>query len=120
MTNDIYWMLETEIKAGEIEQLKTLMAEMVSTTEADEPGTVNYEWFVSADESTCHIYERYADSAALMRHLGNFGEKFAKRFMSILQPSRMMVYGEPTDEVIAALSGLNAEFMAPLGGFNRQ
>lgn len=119
MTNDIYWVLEAEIKAGEVEHLRSLITEMVGATKTDEPGTLNYEWFISADESTCHIYERYANSAAVMRHLGNFGEKFAKRFMSILQPSRMMVYGEPTDEVIAALGRLNAEFMAPLGGFSR-
>ncbi len=108
-----------DIKTSDLDQLKTLLEEMVSATQADEPDTLNYEWFISADGSTCHIYERYAGSAAVMTHLGNFGEKFAERFMAILQPSRMMVYGSPNDEVITALSGLGAVFMAPLGGFDR-
>ena len=33
---------------------------------------------------TCTVLERYADSAAAMVHMGNFGEKFAPRFLALL------------------------------------
>ena len=63
------------------------------------PGTLNYEWFIDADGKNGQIYERYADSAATMTHLGAFGEKFAERFMAVLEPTRLLVYGDPSDEV---------------------
>jgi quinol monooxygenase YgiN len=47
------------------------MNDMVESTKA-EPGALNYEWFISEDGTSCHIYERYADSAAAMVHMGHF------------------------------------------------
>jgi quinol monooxygenase YgiN len=119
MNDNIYWMLELAIRGDSQEPLKALLDEMVAATQADEPGTLNYEWFISADGKQCHIYERYADSAALMTHLGNFGSKFAKRFMSLLQPTRFVVYGNTDDQVKSGLAGLGPVYMAPLGGFTR-
>lgn len=115
----VYWMLEVKIKDGEVDALKALLADMVKATQNDEPGTLNYEWWINGDETSCHIYERYADSSAVMVHLGNFGAKFAGRFMAILEPTRLMVYGDVSDEVRKALDGLGAIYMSALGGFGR-
>ena len=119
MSDVISWVLELDVKDGKVEAFEALMQEMVAATKADEPGALAYEWFVSDDKTTCHIYERYADSAAVMTHLGNFGSKFAERFLDALQPTRLMVYGQPSNEVRAALAGLNPVFMAEIGGFAR-
>ena len=119
MSDNVYWVLELGIKPGELDNFKELMKEMVQATQATEPNTLNYEWTISEDSKSCHIYERYADSAALMTHLAACGEKFAERFMAALEPTRVVVYGNPTDEVKEALSGFGAVFMAPIGGFVR-
>jgi hypothetical protein len=95
------------------------MEEMVEATQADELNAMNYEWFITEDDKSCHIYERYSDSAAVMTHLGNFGAKFAGRFMAALKPTRIMVYGDASDEVKAALSGLGAVHLTFIGGFTR-
>ena len=95
------------------------MAEMVDTTQTNEPGAINYEWTIAEDNATIHIYERYADSEATMVHLGAFGEKFAERFMSQVDPTRFDVYGNPNDQVKEALSGLGPVYMTPIGGFVR-
>lgn len=50
MTNNIYWLLELAIKDGHVHDFKALMSEMSAATENDEPGTLNYEWWVSADD----------------------------------------------------------------------
>ena len=76
----------------------------------------NYEWFVTKDNRSCHIFERYVDSAAVMTHLGTFGQKFAQRFMTVLQKTRYTVYGNPSDEVIKALAAFGPVFMTPIGG----
>ena len=64
-----FWVVELAIKPGELSSFRALMNEMVATIKADEPGTLNYEPFVSQDERTCHIFERYADAGAVRTHL---------------------------------------------------
>jgi quinol monooxygenase YgiN len=119
MRDNIYWLLEVAIKPGELNNFKALMKEMVENTQANEPNALNYEWTITEDSQSCHLYERYADSAATMTHLGAFGEKFADRFMAAVEPTRFVVYGNPNNEVKEALSGFGAVFMAPFGGFAR-
>lgn len=119
MNENIHWLLEMKIKPGRTDATKALMEEMIAATREDEPGALNYEWYVDETEGSCHVYERYADSAAVMTHLGNFGEKFAERFLAVLEPTRLAVYGDPSDEVAEALSGFGAAFHPPTAGFAR-
>ncbi len=119
MSETVRWVLEVAINQGELDNFKALMNEMVAATQANEPNTTNYEWFISDDGQTCHLYERYADSAATMTHLASFGENFADRFLAAVAPTRFVVYGNPSAEVREALAGLGAVHMAQIGGFAR-
>lgn len=119
MTTDISWMLELNVQPGREKEFRSLMEEMVRATRANEAGTLNYEWSTSADGRVCHIFERYIDSAAVLKHLATFGEKFAGRFLEILQPVRFIVYGSPSQEVKDALAGFNPVYTQPVGGFSR-
>ncbi len=84
-----------------------------------EPNTLAYEWFLGADNTSCHLYERYADSAAAMIHLGTLGEKFADQFTPMVDIKQFTVYGAPNDEVKGVLTGFGATFMGQLNGFAR-
>ncbi len=119
MNSNVHWLLELNIQPGRENDFQALMAEMVSATQENEPGTLNYEWSTSADGKVCHIYERYADSAAVMTHIGTFGKRFASRFLEILKPTRFVVYGSPSSEVKDALAGFKPVYMQPVGGFSR-
>lgn len=119
MSDSVSWLLELAIKDGQLDNFKSLMKEMVDATQSNEPGTLNYEWFIDADGKNGQIYERYADSAATMTHLGAFGEKFAERFMAVLEPTRLLVYGDPSDEVKTALVPFGPVYMEQIGGFIR-
>ncbi|HMN28186.1 MAG TPA: antibiotic biosynthesis monooxygenase [Caldilineaceae bacterium] len=119
MNNSIFWVLEVTIQPGELDKFKALMNEMVDSTWANEPMALNYEWFVSADHTSCHLYERYADSAAVLVHLTRFGQQFAARFLAVAKPTRLVVYGHPSAEATRALSELGALFVTALGGFTR-
>jgi quinol monooxygenase YgiN len=119
MDGDVYMMLELEVETGRENEFQVLMKEMVTAAEANETGTLNYEWSTSADGKLCHIYERYVDSAALMTHLGTFNERFAGRFLEILKPVRVVVYGSPSQAVKDALAGLNPIYMQAVSGFSR-
>lgn len=119
MSEEVYWMLELEVSPERDAEFKALRAEMVKKTREGEPGTLNYEWHTSPDGRTCHIYERYADSGAVLKHLESFGANFAERFLAILKPTRFVVYGAPDRAAQEALAGLSPTYMHPADGFSR-
>ena len=118
MSYHVYWSLDLAINEGQLDAFKALMGEMVEGT-LQEEGALAYEWAISEDGKAVHIYERYVDSAATMIHLQTFGEKFAERFLACVDPTRFMVYGDPSAEVRAAMAGLGAAHMAQFNGFTR-
>ena len=119
MSNNVSWLLEFTIQDGQLDNFKSLIKEMIDATQSNEPGALNYEYFLEAGGKAGQVYERYADSAATMIHLGTFGEKFAERFMAVLQPTGFHVYGNPNDEVRAALEPFGPVYMEEAGGFTR-
>ncbi len=119
MSDHVYWILEVTVKPGEADNFTAVMNDMVEATQANEPDTLNYEWTLSADGATCHIYERYADSAAVMTHLASFGANFADRILAAVEPTRFTVYGDPSTDVREALGAFGPAYMTPCAGFSR-
>lgn len=119
MGTEVFWVLELNIINGKEDQLDSLISDMSAATKLNEPNTLYYEWFVDEAKKTCTIYERYTDSDALLIHMGNFGENFAGRFMSIFEISNFTVFGAPSDDAIAALDTLRAKYMHFAGGFHK-
>ena len=118
MSDTVSWNLQMSVREGQLDNARALMEEMVAATR-DETGTHGYEWFLSADGGACHINERYADSEAVLVHLGNFGSNFAERFLACFEPTSLSVYGDPSAEARAALDGFGANYLGSLGGFIR-
>ena len=50
MSEEVSWSLELTIKPGQIDVGRTLIPEMVDSTQ-NEPGALMYEWSISDDES---------------------------------------------------------------------
>ncbi len=119
MNGNVAWRLDLNVREGQGDTFRALMAEMVAATEANEPGTIAYEWNLSPDGKVCHLYERYTDSAAAMIHIGTFGARYAERFMAVLEPTGCSVYGSPNAEIKAALAGLGPTYLEPAAGFSR-
>jgi quinol monooxygenase YgiN len=94
------------------------MDEMVSGT-SGEPQTLAYEWYISDDQGTVHIYEKYADSEAMIAHTGGFLAKWAERFMGCVDVTRFVVYGDPSAAAREILDGFGATYLGPWGGFSR-
>ncbi len=116
---EVYWFLELTINEGKKEDFMAMMKDMVMATKKNEPGTLNYEWNMSGDGKTCYLYERYADSAAAMSHIQNFGANFAERWGANTTVVKFTLCGAPNDEVVQALSGAGAKVQKPIGGFAR-
>ena len=118
MSRTVSWNLQLSVREGRLDAARTLMEEMVASTR-EESGALGYEWFLSDDGKACHVNERYADSGAVLVHAGNFGSKFAERFLTCFEPTGLSVYGDPSAEAKSALDGLGAAYFGPLGGFIR-
>lgn len=112
-------MFELTIKDGAEADLRALAAEMSAATERNEPGTLDYEWYVSDDGRHLYLWERYADADAAMLHTATFGERYAKRFFDVLTPTRMVLLGAVDDRLRAAMAQLSPIVVSRADGFSR-
>ena len=119
MNENVYWVLELAVQPGRLNDFRSLMQDMVAAARDNEPRTLNYEWNISDDGTVCHIYVRYENPAAVMLHMAAFGTKFTRRFMELVQITRLVVYGAPSAEVKAALAPYGAVYLAHFGGFRK-
>lgn len=118
MNDNIAFLLEIEFIPGREDDARALIDEM-NQSASEEPGTLNYEWNLSEDGKTMHLYERYADIAATMVHLQTLNDTFAARYMEVLKTTRWTIYGNMPDEMKAALAPFNPVYMKPIGGITR-
>ena len=118
MKDHVSWVIELAVKPGRLDSFKQLMDEMVTGT-SEEPETLNYEWYISGDDGTVHIFEKYANSEAMIVHVNGFMEKWAARFMECVDPTRFIVYGDPSPAARELLAPFRGTYLAPWGGFAR-
>src|SRR6187402_799972 len=116
MSYIIYWVLVVKIRPGEEEAFRELSSELIESTR-HEPGTLAYEWTLTHDGGTSHIYERYVNSAAIQTHVERNGAAVGRLF-ELCTPVSFHIYGSPEDEVKAALEDLQPVYLMPLGGFS--
>jgi quinol monooxygenase YgiN len=117
VSTEISWVFEAVIKPDALDEYDALAREISADNQSAEPGQQIYEWFV--DGQDVHIYERYQDSAAALAHVQRFVENFASRILSLCSPTRMSVYGEPSDELKVALTDFSPRYLKPLAGYAR-
>ncbi len=118
MEGHVSWVVEVAVKDGALDAFTELMEEMVAGT-GTEPQTLAYEWYISGDGRTVHIYEKYADSEAMVAHVSGFVEKWAARFMACVDVTRFVVYGDPSAAARELLAGFGPVYLGPWGGFSR-
>ncbi len=112
-------LAEVSIHDGQLDHLKAVVKEMIADIQRDEPGTLNYEWFIADDGKSCHVYERYVDADACMVHLGIFGQKYAAQIMSHGSITKMTFYGDPGDAVRGAYAAFPIQYIGRFAGVAR-
>ena len=118
MSDAVSWAVDVSIKPGQLDNFKALTEELVQWA-GSEPTTLAYEWFLNEDNTSCHIYERYASSAAALAHVKIFIERYAERFMGTLDMTGMTVFGSAEAELKGIMGGFGANFMDQFNGFAR-
>ncbi|MGI4848909.1 MAG: putative quinol monooxygenase [Janthinobacterium lividum] len=118
MASELFWVFTLQVNPGKYQEFKTLVSAIVAAT-SREPATLAYQYSVNADQSVVHIYERYQNSDAFVRHVEQTFGGFAERFLSLVVVSSLVVYGAPTAEARKALDTFNATYMTLFDGFSR-
>jgi len=120
MSDNIIILAENDIKPGQLDTLKALLSEINDSIAREEPGTHNYEWFISDDGKSAHVYERYADSEACVAHLMNLGaNKYAERLFNCLGVTKIAIYGNPSDAIRGIFANYPTVYLSPLTGYAR-
>ncbi|MDN3688555.1 putative quinol monooxygenase [Cyclobacterium jeungdonense] len=93
-----------QIHNGKLEAFKKLAKECLSVVKTKDKDTLQYDWYFDKEQTECVLRETYPDSNALLAHLGNLGDLFGK-ILSLGEFSAE-VYGQPSEELLNATSGL--------------
>lgn len=115
MKNHVTWTVQGQIKEGKYDEFLLVMAQLVALAKS-EAGTLMYEWTVSEDKRSVHIYERYQDEDAAKVHLAGW-DKSGPLFLSVVDMDKITVFSQLSKEFAQAFAGLSTVFMKPVGGF---
>ena len=93
-----------QIKDGRLEEFKSLASRCMESVRTKDTGTLQYDWFMSSDETECVVQERYRDSAAILEHATNLGELLPA--IADTSDFSIEIYGSPTTELIEAIAAM--------------
>ena len=119
MNNEIRYRVEFTIEGSKIEEYKKLAQDMVRLVEANEPDTINYEFYLNKAETSCVVNETYANSEAALAHRKGAIQTILPKILNISKITRFDVYGEPSEELQKVLTSLGAQAYNVLAGFSR-
>jgi quinol monooxygenase YgiN len=96
---------------GKVEEYKRLSAQAMEIVRAKEPGTLQYDVFLTEDESEAFVIERFRDAASMIEHAANMAEISAK----VLQTGTIEgeILGDPGPEIRARLTGPEPQLLLP-------
>ena len=104
---------------AQMDTFKSVAAEMTVGTKK-EPGTLGYEWFVSADGKRFRLVETYADAAAVEAHfMGPVVQAMVPKLAAVCSVDRFEIYGDPGLKVAEMAGGFGGVVYQYRMGINR-
>jgi quinol monooxygenase YgiN len=100
------------IHPGKVDRFKDLAARCTERVRGREPGSLQYDWFMSGDESVCLVREAYRDSDAVLAHAANLGPLLGE-FGEVCE-TEFEVCDNAAPHLVEALSVFSARYFAPL------
>ncbi len=119
--NQIHFRAEITIEEGKIEDFKKLIQDMSKAVEANEPETIEYQFYIDGTGTKCIVHETYRNSEAAIAHNnGVASQKILPRIFNISIITRFDVYGNPSDELQKVLTSVGVQTYYNLfAGFKR-
>jgi quinol monooxygenase YgiN len=117
--SSIHFRALVTIVKGKREEYKKLVQEMSRAVEANEPGTLHYQ-FARLYETKCIVNEIYASSEATLAHInGVASQTILPKIHNVSRISRLEVYGNPSEELQKVLADVVLQTYIPFTGFSR-
>src|SRR5918993_5822483 len=119
--NQIHFRAEFTIEEGKIDQYKKLVQEMSKAVEANEPDTLDYQFYLNRAETKCIVHETYPNSEAVLAHNSGFASQtILPKIFSVSRISRFEVYGKPSEELQKVLTSFSPQTYNLFAGFSRR
>ena len=96
---------------GKLEEFKRLSAQAMEIVRAKHIGTLQYEIYVTDDQSECIVLERYRDSEALIEHAVHLGDLGKAIFATGWVSGELL--GEPSAELRAQMADSGVRLFTP-------
>ena len=106
--DQIHFRAEFTIDEGKIEEYKKLVQDMSRVVEANEPDTINYQFYLNRDETKCIVHETYANSEAVLAHITSVASQtILPKVFSVSRISKFDVYGNPSEQLQKVLTSFS-------------
>ena len=92
-----------KILQGMQEGFKPHANECVQRVKEEDPGTIQYDWFISSDNTECEIRETYENSEAFLAHLSNLGDLLQILYEKFASNNYVAIYGDPSNRTIGKI-----------------
>ncbi|MEZ0364856.1 putative quinol monooxygenase [Mycobacterium sp. pUA109] len=99
----------------QLEEFKALAQDAVVSVRG-EAGALQYDWFLSDDQTKCVVLEKYESSEAVLAHLANAGALIG-RLAKLGGGLDIEVFGDVSPELRQALAATGPPFYAYFNGF---
>ena len=106
---------------GMLDQLTAIYKGVTDAMEANEPGALAAQVYVSEDENALYVRDEFADANAMGFHLSETAGPHFPTLLEVAIPGAFYFFGDvPAEMQQAAKSmGLAAEFAGNVAGFER-
>ena len=119
MSRQVRLNVSLTIHDGKLDEFQRLAQEAVAVARK-EPGTLAYEWYLSADGKQCRLVEVYADAEATLAHfLGPAVQEIVPKIAQHASISGFDIYGDPGPKVTEMVAGFRAEIFGFRYGLER-
>ncbi len=100
---ELYCTARVKIHPGKLDEFKRLSALCMESARNKDTGTLEYDVFLSDDQSEGMVHERYRDSDSLLQHTANLGELMA----AIMKVASFdgEICGTPSPALLKAIEG---------------
>ena len=98
--NKLHVSARMKIREGKLEGFKQQAAECIRQTKEKDSGTLQYDWFISSNQTECEIREVYESSEALVEHKQNLREALGRLFEEFAYDHNVVVYGDPSPQLL--------------------
>ena len=119
MPATVHFVVDLTINDGQLASFQAIAQEMIARTR-EEPGSLAYEWFMSADQRHCRVFETYRDADAVNAHLNGFAvQELIPKLVQYMKMDHFEVYGDPGPKAAASLTSFGAEIFSLWQGLGR-